>query len=129
MDLPPEDHSFLRREGFDYEVFEDGGMLCVQLTNVDLPQGLSAGNADVLVRLAPLYPDVPPDMWWVSPALITAQGAVIPATEVQETFRGGTWQRWSRHLPPGAWLAGIDGFESYFSLIRAELHTAAGGAA
>ncbi|MGI5401495.1 E2/UBC family protein [Streptomyces sp. CA-135486] len=126
MDLPAEDHVFLRREGFDYEVFDDAGMLCVQLSHVALPPGLSAPATDVLLRLSPLHPDVPPDMWWVSPALTTTQGGAIPATDLHETYRGRTWQRWSRHLAPGTWLAGIDGLESYIALLRTELNTAAG---
>ncbi|MFG2351501.1 E2/UBC family protein [Streptomyces phaeochromogenes] len=126
MDLPVNDHAYLRREGFDYEVFEDGGMLCVQLSRVALPSGLNATEADILLRLAPLYDDVPPDMWWINPALTTAQGGTIPATEHHETYRDRVWQRWSRHLPPGSWLAGIDSLESYLALIQAELRTAAG---
>lgn len=104
-------------------------MLCVQLSSVALPPGLSAPSADVLLRLAPLYPDVPPDMWWVSPALTTARGAVIPATEYREMYRGREWQRWSRHLDASKWLAGIDGLESYIALLVTELHAAAGIAA
>ncbi|MYS09284.1 hypothetical protein GTW71_23255 [Streptomyces sp. SID6041] len=124
MDLPAEDHAALRDEGLAYEVFEDSGMLCVELTDFPLPDGLNATQADILLRLHPLYPDVPPDMWWASPALTTAKGSTIPATEVHETHRGRSWQRWSRHLPSSAWQAGTDSLKSYVALLRTELATA-----
>src|SRR5262245_35779260 len=118
MDIPADDHEFLRREGYEYTVVEDQGKLCVLLLEVKLPAGLSAPTADVLLRLEPLYPDVPPDMWWIAPALTTSQGRIIPATEVSEIYLGRTWQRWSRHLGPGAWMAGTDSLESYLILFR-----------
>jgi hypothetical protein len=129
MDLPAGDHAFLRREGYTYDVFDEGGMLCVQLNDVTLPPGLNVRETDILLRLAPLYPDVPPDMWWTTPTVRTAHGTVIPATELQETHRGRTWQRWSRHLAAGAWLIGTDNLESYLALIHSEFRAAAGAAA
>ncbi|MFC7968763.1 E2/UBC family protein [Streptomyces cinereoruber] len=128
MDLPPEDHAALRDEGLDYEVFEDNGMLCVQLNDFPLPEGLNATKADILLRLQALHPDVPPDMWWTSPALTTAMGGTIPATELHETYRGRSWQRWSRHLPPSAWQAGTDSLKSYITLLRIELSSAGAAA-
>ncbi|MER6401401.1 E2/UBC family protein [Kitasatospora sp. NPDC001603] len=128
MDLPTEDHTALREAGFTYDVSEDGGMLCIQITDVPLPEGLNATKADILLRLHPLYPDVPPDMWWTSPSLTTAAGGTIPATEVHETHRGRTWQRWSRHLPPSAWQPGTDSLKSYLTLLRAELAIAGAAA-
>ncbi|MET8631767.1 E2/UBC family protein [Streptomyces sp. NPDC004680] len=129
MDLPAEDHAFLRREGYDYDVFHESGMLCVHLKNVALPPGLNTATADILLRLEPLYPDAPPDMWWTAPAITTFHGAAIPATDIHETHRGQGWQRWSRHLPPQTWLSGIDSLESYLTLIHTELRIAAGVAA
>ncbi|MFC1404985.1 MULTISPECIES: E2/UBC family protein [Streptacidiphilus] len=126
MDLPAEDHDFLRSTDYTYEVFEEGNMLCVLLSNVTLPPGLNREQADILLRLAPLYPDAPPDMWWVSPSLTTASGGEIPATQTQETHRNQVWQRWSRHLPAGSWSVGIDNLESYLAVIRADMCAAAG---
>ncbi len=128
MSLPSDDLAFLDRQGIAYEVFEENGMHCVELADFPLPGGLNAPKADILFRLAPLYPDVPPDMWWISPALTTASGATIPATEVHETHHGRTWQRWSRHLNPSTWRTSTDGLESYTALLRTEL-AAAGAAA
>ena len=126
MILPPEDQAFLADEGISALVSEEAGMLCVILPAFALPDGLNAAHVDVLFRLAPTYPDTAPDMWWVSPALTTREGAVIPATELTENHVGRSWQRWSRHLDAGAWKSGIDGLESYVALLREELDRAAG---
>ncbi len=129
MDLPTAEHEQLQAEGIAYRVFEDAGMLCVLLTAFPLPIGLSEPSADVLFRLAPLYPDAAPDMWWVSPALTTSSGAVIPGAEVTENHCGRSWQRWSRHLEPAMWRPGVDGLHTFVALLRNELTKAAGSAA
>lgn len=126
MRLPEIDRVFLETAGIPYRIFDDGsGMLNVELIAFPLPDGLNVRTANVLFRLSASYPDVPPDMWWIIPNLLSARGSVIPATEVIETHDGRTWQRWSRHLDPGLWRSGIDGLESYVRLLRTELETAA----
>lgn len=125
MKLPDLDAQFLHREQIAYRTFEEGSMLNVELLEFPLPAGLSAGRANVLIRLSANYPDVAPDMWWVIPHLTTAQGSEIAATQVTETFDGRPWQRWSRHLDAGAWRPGIDSLESYFRLLHTELAAAA----
>jgi hypothetical protein len=85
----------------------------------------SGSRADLLLRLSPGYPDVPPDMWWFNPAVRRADGRPIAATESQEAYFGRTWQRWSRHLNSGQWRAGVDSIESYLALVRKELELAA----
>lgn len=125
MKLPEPDIAFLERAGIPHRVFEEGGMLNVELLEFPLPDGLNAGRANVLFRLSPSYPDTPPDMWWVIPHLTPVGGGQIPATEVIETIDGRSWQRWSRHLDPSLWRSGIDGLESYVRLLRNELSSAA----
>lgn len=123
--LPAPDREFLERAGIAYRVFEEGGMLNVELIDFPMPPGLNATRANVLFRLSASYPDTPPDMWWVIPHLATVSGGSIVATETIETYDGRTWQRWSRHLDPSAWRSGIDGLESYVRLLRTELGSAA----
>ena len=125
MKLPEPDIAFLEHAGIPHRVFEEGGMLNVELLEFTLPDGLNAGRANVLFRLSPSYPDTPPDMWWVIPHLTPVGGGQIPATEVIETIDGRSWQRWSRHLDPSLWRSGIDGLESYVRLLRNELSSAA----
>lgn len=121
MTLPEPDAEFLARRGLVHTVTVDGPMTCVVLQDWRLPQGLNVTTADLLIRLQPGYPDLPPDMWWFSPAVTRANGGAIEATQASENHLGRTWQRWSRHFQPGQWRSGVDGLESYIALIDREL--------
>jgi Prokaryotic E2 family E len=123
--LPAIDQEYLERAGIPFRVFEEGGMLNVELVDFALPAGLNSTTASVLFRLSPNYPDSPPDMWWVIPHLTSVARGTIEATGNIETYDGRSWQRWSRHLEPGAWKSGIDSLESYIRLLRTELASAA----
>jgi hypothetical protein len=120
--LPQADMNHLAERGLEHSVQTDSGMTCVVLPNWEVPPGYQQTHTDLLLRLAPGYPDVPPDMWWCSPALTFANGAQPQATEVTETYLGRSWQRWSRHFPqPSHWRSGVDGLESYLARVRAEM--------
>ena len=123
--LPERDADFLAHARGAFVVSE-GSMIAVVIPHFPLPPGLSAQEADLLLRLSPGYPDVPPDMWWFSPPLRRADNAPIPATEVYERHLDKTWQRWSRHLSPDQWRSGTDSLETYVSMIRHQLLRAAG---
>lgn len=125
MALPEQDAHFLAERCRDALVVVEDGMTAVVLPHFPLPPGLSSGEADLLLRLSPSYPDVPPDMWWFSPPIRRADNEPIPATEVYERHLDKIWQRWSRHLLPGQWRSGVDSLESYVSLIRHQLLQAA----
>lgn len=126
MALPPTDCAFLADREIPHEISVDGGMTCVVFSDWTVPPGFDRETADLLVRLPNGYPDVPPDMWWFSPAIKLAGGQPAQATDVIETHLGRAWQRWSRHLEGGQWRSGIDGLESYLALIRHELARSAG---
>jgi Prokaryotic E2 family E len=123
--LPSVDAAFLDGKSLKHEVIVEAGTICVIIPGLRLPSGLSATETDLLLRLAPGYPDVPPDMWWFSPAIRRRDGTVIPATDAMETHLGRNWQRWSRHLDAARWMSGVDSLESYFALITSELEKAA----
>ncbi len=123
--LPNEDRAFLSRAFPGFSDQAENQMWCVVLPGFRLPEGLTDPTSDLLLRLAPGYPDIPPDMWWFSPAVCRIDGRCIVQTEVHERYLGRIWQRWSRHLPPGAWRPGIDGIEGYLALVRSELRAAA----
>jgi hypothetical protein len=129
VSLPPVDARYLVDRGLPHSVTTEGGMTCVLIAGLQLPAGLDRSAADLLIRLSPSYPDVPPDMWWFDPPIKLANGATIPATEVQESYLGRTWQRWSRHFNQGQWRSGLDSLESYVALIQRELRRSAGGTA
>lgn len=123
--LPSHDSAYLAERFPGHTVTVTGGMICVLLPAFDLGSGFNEPVSDLLLRLAPGYPDIGPDMWWFSPHIHRVDGRQIPATQVVETFFNKPWQRWSRHLGPGQWRSGVDSLESYLSLVRRELATAA----
>ena len=121
MSLPTVDTAFLIERGIAHEIVSEAGMVCVVLPTWSLPTGFDQSSSDLLMRLHPGYPDVPPDMWWFSPAVRLADGRELPNTNVVETYLGRSWQRWSRHFLNGQWKSGVDGLESYLALIRQDL--------
>ena len=121
MALPPADISCLSERGTVYHVTVDANMTCVVIPGYDLPTGYDQPNSDLLLRLSPGYPDVPPDMWWFDPPVKLADGRIVQATESREGHLGRSWQRWSRHFSPGQWKSGIDSLETFLALIRREL--------
>lgn len=127
--LPPIDLDCLAERAPGYSVSSEAGMICVVVPDFPLGPGYDRPVADLLLRLAPGYPDVAPDMWWFHPYVRRADGGPIPATEVYERHFGREWQRWSRHLQPGQWRSGIDSIESYLAIVRRELVNAARKAA
>jgi hypothetical protein len=127
--LPANDIEYLVAGAPGHSVSAEAGMTCVVIPAFRLPVGLSIQAADLLLRLSPGYPDIPPDMWWFAPAIFGPNGAAIPCTQSIEVYLGRQWQRWSRHLQPGQWRSGVDSLESYLALVRRELDIGAGRAA
>jgi len=120
LSLPEPERKFLVDRGIAHEVVVDAGMTCVLFPGWVLPSGLSVARTDLLLRLAPGFPDVPPDMWWCDPAIFRADGTQIPGTQSSEMHLARTWQRWSRHFTAGQWQPGRDSLEGFLALIRAE---------
>ena len=121
MSLPQSDIAYLAERGLAHEIAVESRMTCIVIREWPLPSGLDRAAADLLIRLSPGYPDVPPDMWWFSPAVHLANGEALPATNVVEHYLGQEWQRWSRHFRNGQWQSGVDGLESFLALIRHNL--------
>lgn len=126
MALPQSDVDYLTQRGLPYTLAQEANMTCIVFPDHALPPGLNRASADLLLRLNPGFPDVPPDMWWFDPAVVRADGRKIRATELTETHIGRRWQRWSRHLSAGKWRSGTDTLESFLALIRRELERCAG---
>jgi len=125
MNLPETDVAYLTERGSDYSVSSESNVLCIVFRGYALPAGYTPGNSDLLLRLNPGYPDIPPDMWWFDPPVRLANGRSIQAADSVERYLGRSWQRWSRHFIPGQWQSGIDSLESYLALIRKELERCA----
>jgi hypothetical protein len=121
MNLPEPDVEYLKSRHLNYVVASEANMICVLIPQYQLPTGYDRNAADLLLRLHPGYPDVPPDMWWFDPPVRLADGRAVQATEGSEHHLGRVWQRWSRHFEGGQWRSGIDCLETFFALIRGEL--------
>jgi hypothetical protein len=122
--LPMAEKEFLDERAPAHSVVPDAGMVCIIVPDFPLGAGFDRATSDLLLRLSPGYPDVPPDMWWFDPPVRRADGAIIPATEVRERYFDREWQRWSRHFQPGQWRSGVDNLRSYLALISADLQNA-----
>jgi hypothetical protein len=127
--LPPNDAKYLseRFGNGSHTLTSEGNMACIVFADFFLPDGFDREKANLLLRLNPGYPDVPPDMWWFDPPVRRKDGQPIPATDVIEHYLGRAWQRWSRHLPQGQWRSGVDGLETFLALVRKELQKAVAG--
>lgn len=119
--LPREDRECLEERHLQYSEVVEDRMICLVVHGFPLPNGLRPTRSDLLLRLAPGYPDVPPDMWWFDPPILRPDGQPIPQTDVTESHLGRTWQRWSRHFNPGQWRPGVDSLESFLALVNQEL--------
>ena len=104
-----------------YSISSEAGMICVVVPDFPLGPGYDRPVADLLLRLTPGYPDVPPAMWWFHPYVRHADGEPIHGTEIHERHLGHEWQRWSRHLQSSEWRSEIDSIESYLAIVREEL--------
>ena len=127
--LPSDDMGFLNDREIAHTLHQEGGMVCVVLQSWPVPPGYNQTETDLLLRLAPGYPDVPPDMWWCDPPLTLSDGTQPQATELTESYLGRTWQRWSRHFQANQWQSHVDGLESYLARVRGEIARSARRAA
>lgn len=117
--LDEDDYTYLKSRGYEYEVVQEGGWTNLVIKNYTLPAGFDHDQVDLLIRLGPEFPDTAPDMFWVDPWIrVAATQAYAPQSESPEQALGRNWQRFSRHLQPGAWRPGIDSLESWLAAIR-----------
>jgi hypothetical protein len=83
-----------------------------------LPTGFQPGTVDLLIKLPPGFPDAQPDMFWVYPAVKTANGS-LPRATCMEPLLGRQWQRFSWHLAGGAWQPGVSTLRDFMRCISA----------
>lgn len=123
MNLPEDDEFFLRRKGFKWSLVPDGdgGFLIIEAFPVSGAK-YDRESTVLMVRIPPKYNMAKLDMWYVDPPLRLKGSNQLPnAAATFETHAGRSWQRFSRHLPDGAWRAGVDGLPMFFTFINSEL--------
>ncbi len=97
-----------------------GGWLFLVISAYALPAGFQPGAVDLLIKLPPGFPDAQPDMFWVYPAVKTAQG-ILPRATCMEPLLGKQWQRFSWHLAAGAWQPGASTLRDFMRCISGRL--------
>lgn len=125
MALRDQDRTELERRGTPYECHSGSGEILLIMPGHRLPTGLHPEAVTLLVRVPSLFPAVPPDMFWVDPAIRRTDGQTINATQVSEQIFDRSWQRWSRHLQPNQWRADCDDIGTYIDIIDQCLRAAA----
>ena len=123
MQLPEDDEFFLKEKGFEYDLFTEGnqGILIIK----DYPvrsETYDHSQTNLLLRIPTGYNMSSLDMFWVDPPLKFKDGNYPPAANYFEQIRDRQWQRFSRHLPPNTWKAGIDGLAMFLTFVQRELH-------
>lgn len=123
--LPSADREYLTSKGFEFEEAIDGGQKAVILKARPLPKGrFDVSVADILILLPSGYPDCPPDMFYLMPWVRLVNGNRYPnAADQPLSFRGQSWQRWSRHN--NEWRPGVDGIWTMIKRIETALEVAA----
>jgi hypothetical protein len=119
--LPDVDIKYLTDKSYRYTAAVEGGAVNVILHGYELPAAYVPQVCDLLIRVPAGYPSANPDMFWTSPDIRCRNGNYPKAAEAHETYAGRTWQRWSRHLPPGSWRPGTDTIQTFLRAIRKEL--------
>jgi hypothetical protein len=91
------------------------------LRDVSLPAGYSVTKVNILIKVPPTFPDARPDMFWVNPPIVLANGAQPQATSI-ESMGSESWQRYSWHLQPQAWHAGTSRLRDFVRAVLARLY-------
>ena len=106
---------YLRERWPGHRVEHHGNQVLVILPGYRLPEGFVPCKVDLLLVLPFGFPETKPDMFWVDPA-VTVRGRPPLTAQLRQEFLGRTWQRFSRHLPQGAWRSG-DNLRSWVMFI------------
>lgn len=114
--LSKPDTDYLEGRWPGYRVERHGNQVLVALPDYQLPEGFSPQVVDLLVIVPFGFPDTQPDMFWVYPR-VTLHGHAPLTSESTGNFFDRTWQRFSRHLGPGAWNPSQDNLQSWIAFI------------
>lgn len=97
---------------------QPNGWTFLRVLGFKVPNGYTQDKVSLLLKIPPGFPDAAPDMFWVTPHLKTASGAVPQGTS-HEAILGEQWQRFSWHLRPGAWRPGISTLRDFMRCVYA----------
>lgn len=97
---------------------EAAGWIFLIISDYLLPVGFTPNRVQLLVKLPPGFPDAAPDMFWLRPAVRTANGC-LPRSTCNERLLGNEWQRFSWHLSSGAWTPGVSNLRDFLRCVAA----------
>jgi hypothetical protein len=124
MNLPEDDELFLEQKEVKWRLVEgQGGRGLLLIPEYAVNAGkYDRDSTDLLIHIPPQYNMAQLDMWYVDPPLkLKSNGDFPDRAATMENYLDRTWQRFSRHLPSGAWRSGIDGLPMFFTFINREL--------
>jgi hypothetical protein len=114
--LAKRDQAYLDAHWPGTTVSVEGNQVLVLIQNYEFPSGFSPRVVELLLVLPFGFPETQPDMFWVLPQVTLSGGVPANADQVGQ-YLGRSWQRFSRHLLPGAWRAGVDDLQSWMNAI------------
>ena len=121
--MPParlvEEVAALAAEGQQVELVDSDGMACVLFHGYPLPRGYNKTSTELLLRLPPSYPNGKPDMFWVEPDVLLANGSAPLSGDSMETYMGRQWRRFSWHL--ASWNPARDDLRTYVEFVNRRL--------
>ena len=93
----------LKQEGYSIEVTPDGSgdqaRYFVVFKDYPLPNGYwNRDRVDMLVIVPGAYPNPKLDMFYVYPKILLTDGIEPQAGNIEESYMGRSWQRFSWHL-------------------------------
>lgn len=125
--LPDSDKKYLTEKNVSCREVIDGGQKGLIISDWALPtEKFDHEKADLLILLPQGYPDIPPDMFYLYPAIkLMPHHQYAKASDQFINFEQKQWQRWSRHFPREDWRSGTDGMHSYLKKIEEAIRVAA----
>lgn len=119
--LLDEDEAYLESLGLMWEAANLQNALWIFIYNYTLPEGYSASEATLAVRMSPGYPTSQLDMVYFYPALNRQDGQAIGGLSLAQ-IDGNTFQQWSRHRTiANPWRPDIDNLSTHVPLADAWL--------
>lgn len=122
--LSAEDTEYLDNAFPAWESIAQGSWLI--LPDFPLPDGYTVRFVTVAIQISAGYPFTPLDMAYFFPPVLRIDGTPIPATNCTQNIDGNTFQRWSRHYPPGTWRPDEDCIATHVMAIQSWLELASG---
>ena len=117
--LIDEDEAYLESLGLNWETANLCSALWVFIHNYTLPEGYSASEATLAIRMSPGYPTSQLDMVYFYPPLCRNDSQLIGGLSLTQ-IDGKNFQQWSRHRTnANPWRSDVDNLSTHVPLADA----------